>query len=64
MAKEKVNAMVKDIADKNLVDAETKFQSVMNDKIASQLASAKETLSKTIFNDKGELDLEKTVPQE
>ena len=49
MAKEKVNAMVKDITDKNLVDAETKFQSVMNDKIADELARAKETLSKTIF---------------
>ena len=36
----------------------------MNDKIADELARAKETLSKTIFNDKGELDLEKTVPQE
>ena len=64
MAKEKTNAMIKDITNKNLVNAETKFQSVMNDKIAAELSRAKETLSKSIFNDKGQLDLEKTRTQE
>jgi|TARA_R110000803_G_scaffold144651_2_gene210459 hypothetical protein len=64
MAKEKINAMIKDITNKNLIDAETKYQSVMNDKIAAELGRAKETLSKTIFNDKGQLDLAKTRPQE
>ena len=45
MSKEKVKGMVKDITNKNLVGAETKFQSVMNDKIADELAN-KETMSK------------------
>ena len=56
---EKINAMIKDINDKNFVDAENKFQSVMNDKVADALAQAKERLSKTLFNDKGELEIEK-----
>ncbi len=57
---DKINAMVGDIANKDLVNAEVKFQSVMNDKVAMQLATAKETLSKSLFNDKGDLDLENT----
>lgn len=55
----KINSMIKDIASKNFVDAENKFQSVMNDKVADALAQAKERLSKTLFNDKGELEIEK-----
>ena len=51
--------MIKDINNKNFVDAETKFQSVMNDKVADELARAKETLSKSLFNDEGKVDLEK-----
>lgn len=57
---EKINAMIKDINNKDFVSAENKFQSVMNDKVADALANAKETLSKTLFNDKGELEIEKT----
>lgn len=57
---EKINAMINDINSKDYVSAETKFQSVMNDKVAAELAVAKETLSKTLFNDKGELELDKT----
>lgn len=56
----KINAMIKDINDKDFVNAEVKFQSVMNDKVADALATAKETLSKTLFNDKGDLEIEKT----
>mgnify|MGYP005988914185 CR=1 FL=1 len=56
----KINAMINDIKDKDFVNAEVKFQSVMNDKVADALATAKETLSKTLFNDKGELEIEKT----
>lgn len=56
----KINAMIKDINNKDFVNAEVKFQSVMNDKVADALATAKETLSKTLFNDKGELEIEKT----
>jgi hypothetical protein len=56
---EKIKSMINDIANKDLVSAETKFQSVMNDKVADALATAKETLSKTLFNDKGDLDLDK-----
>jgi len=55
----KINSMIKDINNKNFVDAETKFQSVMNDKVADELARAKETLSKSLFNDEGKVDLEK-----
>ena len=51
--------MVKDITNKNLVGAETTFQSVMNDKIADELARAKETMSKSLFNDKGQLEYQK-----
>ena len=51
--------MVKDITNKNLVGAETTFQSVMNDKIADELARAKETMSKSLFNDKGQLEVSK-----
>ena len=57
---EKINAMIKDINNKDFVSAENKFQSVMNDKVDDALANAKETLSKTLFNDKGELEIEKT----
>lgn len=57
---EKINAMIKDINNKDFVSAENTFQSVMNDKVADALANAKETLSKTLFNDKGELEIEKT----
>ena len=56
---EKINAMIKDINNKDFVSAENTFQSVMNDKVADALANAKETLSKTLFNDKGELEIEK-----
>ena len=59
MSKEKVKSMVKDITNKNLVGAETTFQSVMNDKIADELARAKETMSKSLFNDKGQLEVSK-----
>lgn len=52
--------MIKDINNKDFVSAENTFQSVMNDKVADALANAKETLSKTLFNDKGELEIEKT----
>ena len=55
--------MIKDINNKNFVDAETKFQSVMNDKVADELARAKETLSKSLFNDEGKVDLEKAEQQ-
>lgn len=51
--------MIGNIADKDLVNAEVQFQSVMNDKVAAQLAIAKETLAKSMFNSAGELDLEK-----
>ena len=51
--------MVKDITNKNLVGAETTFQSVMNDKIADELARAKETMSKSLFNDKGQLEYQR-----
>lgn len=51
--------MIKDINKKDFVNAEVKFQSVMNDKVADALATAKETLSKTLFNDKGEVDVTK-----
>lgn len=49
---EKINAMINDINNKDFVDAETKFQSVMNDKVADALANAKETLAKNLFNKK------------
>jgi hypothetical protein len=58
MSDNKINSMIGDIRDKNLVDAEVKFQSVMNDKVAMQLATAKETLSKSLFNDNGQLDID------
>ena len=56
----KINAMINDINSKDYVNAEVKFQSVMNDKVAHELATAKETLAKTLFNDKGELEIETT----
>jgi hypothetical protein len=57
---EKINKMIGDIANQDLVNAEVKFQSVMNDKIAVELANAKETLSKSLFNDSGQLEIEPT----
>jgi hypothetical protein len=50
MSDNKINSMIGDIAKKDFVNAEVKFQSVMNDKIAYELARAKETLSKSMFN--------------
>lgn len=48
----KINDMIKDINSKDFVNAEVKFQSVMNDKVADALANAKETLAKNLFKDK------------
>jgi hypothetical protein len=59
MSENKITTMIGNIADKDLVNAEVQFQSVMNDKVAAQLAIAKETLAKSMFNSAGELDLEK-----
>jgi hypothetical protein len=49
---EKINAMINDIAKKDFVNAEVKFNSVMNDKVADALANAKETLAQGLFKDK------------
>ena len=49
---EKINSMISDIAKKDFVSAEVKFNSVMNDKVAFELAKAKETFAQGLFKDK------------
>jgi hypothetical protein len=56
---EKINAMIKDINKKDFVNAEVKFQSVMNDKVAHALANAKETFAKNLFNNEEQTAKEK-----
>ena len=51
--------MIKDINKKDFVNAEVKFQSVMNDKVADALANAKETFAKNLFNNKEQTAEEK-----
>lgn len=55
----KINSMIKDINKKDFVNAEVKFQSVMNDKVADALANAKETFAKNLFNNKEQTAEEK-----
>lgn len=49
-----IQSMIDDVANRDLVSAEVKFQNVMNDKVANALSQEKERVAKTLFRDKEE----------
>jgi hypothetical protein len=46
-----IKSMIDDIANRDLVSAEVKFQNVMNDKVSDALSAEKERVAKTLFKD-------------